>query len=94
MIFYGIFGLYSLERFGYDTSQVGILFMVLGLLSALGQGLIVGPLTKRFGDTAVIRIGFPLSAIGLVFIMMASQYGTLLAAQWVPDRPVGLCCPT
>jgi DHA1 family multidrug resistance protein-like MFS transporter len=78
MIFYGIFGLYALERFGYDTSQVGILFMVLGLLSALGHGLLVGPLTKRFGDVAVIRLGFPLSALGLVLIMLASQYGTLL----------------
>jgi DHA1 family multidrug resistance protein-like MFS transporter len=80
MIFYGVFGLYALERFGYDTSQVGVLFMVLGLLSALGQGLLVGPLTKRFGDMKVIRIGFPLSAIGLIFIMLASQYGTLIAA--------------
>jgi DHA1 family multidrug resistance protein-like MFS transporter len=80
MIFYGIFGLYALERFGYDTSQVGILFMVLGLLSALGQGLIVGPLTKRFGDRAVIQLGFPLSALGLIFIMLAPHFGSLLAA--------------
>jgi DHA1 family multidrug resistance protein-like MFS transporter len=80
MIFYGVFGLYALERFGYDTSQVGILFMVLGLLSALGQGLLVGPLTKRLGDLSVIRIGFPLSALGLVAIMLASQYWTLLTS--------------
>jgi len=80
MIFYGVFGLYALERFGYDTSQVGVLFMVLGLLSALGQGLLVGPLTKHFGDMKVIRIGFPLSAIGLILVMLASQYGTLIAA--------------
>lgn len=80
MIFYGIFGLYALERFDYGTDQVGVFFMVIGTLTAIGQGLLVGPLTKRFGDLTVIRIGFPLSALGLIAVMVASQYATLLFA--------------
>jgi DHA1 family multidrug resistance protein-like MFS transporter len=78
MIFYGILGLYALERFGYGTSEVGVIFTVLGLVSAVGQGLLVGPLTKRFGDPTVIKAGFLLSAVSLLTVMLANQYLPLL----------------
>jgi DHA1 family multidrug resistance protein-like MFS transporter len=78
MIFYGILGLYALERFEYGTSQVGVIFTVLGLVTAIGQGLLVGPLTKHYGDLAVIKVGFLLSAASLLIVMLADQYFTLL----------------
>jgi DHA1 family multidrug resistance protein-like MFS transporter len=78
MIFYGILGLYALERFGYGTSEVGVIFTVLGLVSAVGQGLLVGPLTKRFGDATVIKGGFLFSAVTLLTVMLAGQYVPLL----------------
>ncbi|MGD8814689.1 MAG: MFS transporter [Anaerolineales bacterium] len=78
MIFYGILGLYALERFGYGTSEVGVIFTVLGLVSATGQGLLVGPLTKRFGDSKVIKVGFLLSAVTLLPVMLAGQFVPLL----------------
>jgi DHA1 family multidrug resistance protein-like MFS transporter len=78
MIFYGVLGLYVLERFGYGTSEVGVIFTVLGLVMAVGQGLLVGPLTKRFGDQAMIKTGFLLSAASLLLVMLADQYVTLL----------------
>lgn len=78
MIFYGILGLYALERFGYGTEQVGVIFTLLGLVTALGQGLLVGPLTKRLGDLKVIRIGFPLSGLALLTVMLADRYVLLL----------------
>ena len=78
MIFYGILGLYGLERFGYGTSEVGVIFTVLGLVSAIGQGLLVGPLTKRFGDPTVIKAGFLLSAVSMLTVMLAGQYTLLL----------------
>lgn len=78
MTFYGILGLYALERFEYDTSEVGVIFTILGLVTALGQGLLVGPLTKRYGDPSVIKAGFLLSALSLPVIFMANQYALLL----------------
>jgi DHA1 family multidrug resistance protein-like MFS transporter len=78
MIFYGILGLYALERFGLGTEGVGVIFTILGLVTAAGQGLLVGPLTKRLGDLKVIRIGFLSSGLGLVAVMWANSYTTLL----------------
>jgi DHA1 family multidrug resistance protein-like MFS transporter len=78
MVFYGILGLYALERFGYGTNQVGLIFTILGLVTAIGQGLLVGPLTKHFGDLNVIKFGFLLSAISMLSIMLADRYALLL----------------
>jgi DHA1 family multidrug resistance protein-like MFS transporter len=78
MIFYGILGLYALERFAYGTSEVGVIFTVLGLVMALGQGVLVGPFTKRYGDLSVIKVSFLLSAVSLLTVMVADQFATLL----------------
>jgi len=78
MIFYGVLGLYALERFGFGTNQVGVIFTVLGLMTALGQGLLVGPLTKRFGDSSVIKAGFLLSGISLLTVIPADTFPLML----------------
>ncbi len=78
MIFYGIFGLYGLDRFGYGPDQVGVVFMVLGFVSILGQGVLAGPLTKRYGEAAVLRGGFLAAALALLLIMLARQYWSVL----------------
>lgn len=78
MIFYGILGLYALERFGFGTNQVGVIFTVLGLMTALGQGLLVSPLTKRFGDPSVIKAGFMLSGISLLTVLLADTFPLML----------------
>ncbi len=80
MIFYGILGLYALERFGSGTEQVGVIFTLLGLATVIGQGLIVGPFTKRFGDLKLIRAGFLLSAISLLAVLLADRYAFFLIA--------------
>jgi DHA1 family multidrug resistance protein-like MFS transporter len=79
-LFYGIFGLYALERFKYGTSEVGVIFSVLGLMMAVGQGVLVGPLTRRYGDMMVMKLGFLLSAIGVLTVMAADRYLLVLLA--------------
>jgi DHA1 family multidrug resistance protein-like MFS transporter len=80
MLFYGILGLYALNRFGSGTEQVGYIFTILGLVTVIGQGLIVGPFTKRYGDLPLIKTGFLLSAISMLGVMMAGSYTLLLLA--------------
>ena len=78
MIFYGIFGLYALERYAYGTEEVGIVFMAAGLVSALAQGLLAGPLTKRWGDALVIKAGMLATAIGFGLMLLANTFATVL----------------
>ena len=74
MIFANVFGLYGLERFNYGPEQVGIIMMVLGLVAALTQGLLAGPITKKWGDELVIRIGLLANAVSFVLMLLADTF--------------------
>jgi len=78
MIFYGIFGLYALEKFGYGPEEVGIVFMMVGLVSAITQGVLTGPLTRRWGESAVIKAGMLGSAIAFTLMAFADKYWSLM----------------
>ncbi len=76
--FQGIFGLYALEEFGFGTQEVGWIMTGVAVVAALGQGLLTGPLTKRFGDVRVMRTCFLLSAVSFGLILLANNFWTLL----------------
>jgi DHA1 family multidrug resistance protein-like MFS transporter len=77
-IFYGVFGLYALQRFNYGTEEVGYILMVIGLVSAVGQGVLAGPFTKRFGDAAVIKGALLASVIGFGLMLLANDFISVL----------------
>lgn len=76
--FQGIFGLYALEEFGFGTQEVGWIMTAVAVVAALGQGLLTGPLTKRFGDVPVMRVCFLLSAVSFGLILLAHTFWTFL----------------
>jgi len=78
MIFANVFGLYGLERFDYGPKEVGIIMMVLGGVSALTQGFLAGPTTKKWGDAAVIKIGLLVTAISFGLMILANTFITVL----------------
>jgi DHA1 family multidrug resistance protein-like MFS transporter len=80
MIFANVFGLYALERFAFGPEDVGVMMMVLGLVSAIAQGLLAGPLTKRWGDEIVIKAGLLATALGYGLLLLANTYVTILLA--------------
>ena len=56
------------------------MMMVLGLVSALTQGLLAGPLTKKLGDGIVIKGGLLATALGFGLMVLANSYITILLA--------------
>lgn len=78
MIFANVFGLYALNKFGFGPEDVGVMLMVLGLVSALTQGLLAGPATRRLGDQMVIKIGLLGAAIGYLLMFAANNYLSIL----------------
>jgi len=80
MIFANVFGLYTLERFSFGPEDVGVMMMVLGLVSAMAQGLLAGPLTKKLGDGLVIKGGLLATALGFGLMVLANSYITILLA--------------
>lgn len=78
--FQGMIGLYAVDKFAFNTQQVGSIWMVMGVVLIVAQGVLVGPLTKKFGDLNMIKIGLLGGAIGYVLVALASDYITTLLA--------------
>ena len=78
--FEGIFGLYALQKFDYGTEQVGTIMVVVGLVSAAVQGILIGPMTKRWGEPFVIKLSLLGSAAGFIVMLLATTYPTILLA--------------
>jgi MFS transporter, DHA1 family, multidrug resistance protein len=78
--FFGIFGLYALQKYNAGPEAVGGIMMVFGLVTALSQGLLVGPLTRRWGETRVIQVGLVATAAGFVFIAVSNTFISFLLA--------------
>jgi len=76
--FQGMIGLYVVDKFGFNTKQVGAIWMVMGFVLIIGQGGLVGPLTKKLGELTLIKIGLLGGAIGFVFVAFAGDYTTIL----------------
>jgi DHA1 family multidrug resistance protein-like MFS transporter len=76
--FQGIFGYYALKKFGYGTEEVGWILTVVGLVAALTQGLLTGPLTRRWGEATVIKATLLGSALTFGLLLAANNLATVL----------------
>ncbi len=77
-VLFGIFGLYALQKFGYGTDEVGAIFVVVGLVTAIAQGVLTGPLTRRWGEAALIKVALLATAVGFVLMSVAGTYTLVL----------------
>ena len=76
--FEAIFGLYGQARLDYGPQQVGSIMAVVGVVSAVVQGAVTGPATRRFGEATIIRVSLITSAVGFFLMTLAWDTPTLL----------------
>ncbi|ODT80656.1 MAG: tetracycline resistance MFS efflux pump [Pelagibacterium sp. SCN 64-44] len=68
-----IWVLYGAARFGWDPVHMGLSFAVFGISGALAQALLVGPLSRRFGDLGTLMIGVGFDMLAYVLMAFADQ---------------------
>jgi DHA1 family multidrug resistance protein-like MFS transporter len=78
LMFYSVFGLYALEKFEYGPERVGTILVIMGVVSALAQGVLTGPLTKRWGEAKVVNGAMLGSAAGFLLFLQARTYPEIL----------------
>lgn len=76
--FESVFGLYAANQYGYSPQQVGGVLTVVGAFSALIQGALTGPLTRRLGEVTVIRASLFASAIGFGLLTQPNNFPQVL----------------
>jgi DHA1 family tetracycline resistance protein-like MFS transporter len=72
--------LFTRRHFGYSAMENGYIFAGLGLLGALVQGVLMGPLTKWTSDKALTMLGTMVLIAGLAALPSTTTSGYLLAA--------------
>jgi len=70
------FAYFAAKKAGLSTTELGYIFMIMGLAQAIVQGGLIGRLTKRFGDGAVIQLGIVISAVGFGLILLVNNFAT------------------
>jgi multidrug resistance protein len=65
------FALWAMRQFGWGPEQVGYVFTFVGVLSAVMQGGLIGPLTRRFGEERLMTAGLVLIGLGLLLLPFA-----------------------
>jgi DHA1 family tetracycline resistance protein-like MFS transporter len=60
------FGLWADRRYHWTATQLGWCFAVIGVVSAITQGLITGRLARRFGEARVLACGMVLFGASLL----------------------------
>jgi multidrug resistance protein len=72
---YGTFALLGLKVYGFTDLQNGYVYAIIGIVSAIVQGGLIGRLAKKFSDNQLITGGAFLMMIGLVLL----PYGVNIA---------------
>jgi MFS family permease len=83
-----VFGLWTQHNFGWSTHEVGLTFIAVGATGLTVQLLLIGPLSRRFGEARVIVLGMvvlgvsmilqpiikhPVAAVALMSMLMAGH---------------------
>jgi MFS family permease len=69
-----IYPLWANALYGFGPQQVGMTFFVLGVLAVACQGGLAGPLSRRYGERALVAGG--LTSYGLGLALLAFVHGT------------------
>jgi MFS transporter, DHA1 family, tetracycline resistance protein len=72
------FALFGERRFDYDITQVGLLFVYIGVLTALAQGYLVGRVVGRVGEGRALIGGLWGTAGGLLLVAVSRDLWLLL----------------
>jgi DHA1 family tetracycline resistance protein-like MFS transporter len=79
----GTFALWVRELFSFGPKQVALYFTFIGLIAALVQGGLIGPLVKRMGEAKVVFLGIVTLGAGLGLLPAAFS-------PWLVLAPMGL----
>jgi DHA1 family tetracycline resistance protein-like MFS transporter len=74
------FAWWAIAQFGWGPRPIGFVFFYAGLVSALMQGVLIGPLTRRFGEERLMLSGLGLIAVGLLAMSLVRDVPQLIVA--------------
>jgi DHA1 family multidrug resistance protein-like MFS transporter len=78
-----VLSLYGAQKFGMGPADVGLLMGALGVMAVIMQGGVIGPLTRKVGESAIIKGGLVVSMVGFAMLALAASRLSLIAGALV-----------
>ncbi|WP_044748311.1 tetracycline resistance MFS efflux pump [Bacillus alveayuensis] len=70
------FAYYAAKQANIGSTELGYIFMIMGLAGAFVQGGLIGKLIKKYGEGKVIQGGIIVSALGFALILLIKDFLT------------------
>jgi MFS transporter, DHA1 family, tetracycline resistance protein len=68
-----VFGLWTQHNFGWSTHEVGLTFIAVGATGLAIQLLLIGPLSRRYGEARVIVLGMVVLGLSMILQPIIKQ---------------------
>lgn len=91
-VYQAIWPYWGMAKFGWSAAIVGLTLAIFGIITAAAQGLLTGPMVKRFGEYRVALFGLLFSAIGALGYGLADSL-TVVIIMMVIHAPEGFVMP-
>jgi DHA1 family multidrug resistance protein-like MFS transporter len=89
-----VLSLYGGQHFSMGPSEVGMLMGGLGLVSVIEQGVVIGPLSRKFGETRIIQGGLLVGIAGFIGMALAATKPWLVVSALVFNMGNVLLAPS
>nr|MEA2798247.1 transporter, family, tetracycline resistance protein [Phenylobacterium sp.] len=87
------YGLWTQARFGWGPRQIGLAFMVIGILGAVCQGWLSGRLVRRYGEPRTLTGGLVFMGLGLVVQWLSPVWPVAIAGFALVCIGQSICFP-
>jgi DHA1 family tetracycline resistance protein-like MFS transporter len=88
------YALWTNSAFGWGPAQVGLIFLYVGTVLVLVQALLIGRLSRRFGEARLIVAGSALIGLGLLGLPFALSLPRLMLVNTLLPLGMGLLNPS
>jgi MFS family permease len=85
---------YTIEKFGAQPLQIGLVFTLIGIVHVITQGGLVPRLAPRIGEKPLALAGIAIQVAGYVALVLAPSLVALAAAAALTGLGVALTMPT
>lgn len=73
-VFPNIWVIYCIAAFGWSTGSIGLTLTLIGVIAAINQATMIGPVVKRFGERRTLLVSLAIAVAGLALLGMNNGY--------------------
>ena len=88
------FALWAWQVFGWGATEVGLNFLFVGIVLVVIQGMLIGRLSRHFGEARLVTTGAASIALGLAGLTLVHTIAALLVVNLLLAGGMGLLSPS